>query len=199
MNDRNPYVFKTSDYGATWTLIASGIPRDMFGYAHCIREDPVRKGLLYLGTENALYVSFDDGNKWMPLQTNLPHAPVTWLTVQERFHDLVLATYGRGFWILDDITPLEQLTRKCSAPLLICFGRAMPTVSAPSLSPGIFLRSQRRPQSAVRRRHQLLPESSPRATCAHHSGRSRPHPSERSRIEAAGLNRIWWDLRYEPT
>jgi hypothetical protein len=70
----------------------------------------VRKGLLYLGTEGGLYVSFDDGKNWKPLQSGLPHAPVYWLTVQERFHDLVVATYGRGFWILDDITALEQFT-----------------------------------------------------------------------------------------
>ena len=70
----------------------------------------MRKGLLYLGTENALYVSFNDGKNWQALESKLPHAPVYWIAVQERFHDLVLATYGRGFWILDDVTPLEQLT-----------------------------------------------------------------------------------------
>ena len=66
--------------------------------------------MLFAGTENALYVSFDDGGRWEPLQTKLPHAPVYWLTVQERFHDLVVGTYGRGIYILDDLTPLEQLT-----------------------------------------------------------------------------------------
>ena len=87
-----------------------GIPKSPLSYAHVIREDPVRKGLLYLGTENALYVSFDDGGEWQPLQNNLPHAPVYWLAVQPHFHDLVVATYGRGFYILDDLTPLEQWT-----------------------------------------------------------------------------------------
>ena len=70
----------------------------------------MRRGLLYLGTENAIYVSFDDGENWQPLQNNMPHAPVYWIAVQEHFNDLVIATYGRGFWILDDITPLQQLT-----------------------------------------------------------------------------------------
>lgn len=110
MNNRDPFVYKTSDYGKTWTQITNGIPHSPLSYAHCLREDPVRKGLLYLGTENALYVSFDDGGNWQPLQPGLPHAPVYWITVQQRFHDLVLATYGRGFWILDDLTPLEQAT-----------------------------------------------------------------------------------------
>ena len=70
----------------------------------------MRRGLLYLGTENGMYVSFDDGENWQPLQMNLPHAPVYGIQVQERFNDLVIATYGRGFWILDDLTPLQQLT-----------------------------------------------------------------------------------------
>ncbi|NIR34644.1 MAG: hypothetical protein GWN07_00925, partial [Actinobacteria bacterium] len=76
---------------------------------HVVREDPTRPGLLYLGTENALYVSFDDGGRWLPLQGDLPHAPVYWLEVQPHFNDLVVGTYGRGFWILDDVTPLQQL------------------------------------------------------------------------------------------
>jgi hypothetical protein len=82
----------------------------MISYAHCIKEDPVRRGLLYLGTENGMWVSFDAGENWQPLQMNLPRAPVYGIAVQERFHDLVIATYGRGFWILDDLTPLQQLT-----------------------------------------------------------------------------------------
>jgi photosystem II stability/assembly factor-like uncharacterized protein len=115
VNNRDPWVYKTTDYGKSWTLITRGIPHNMLSYAHCVREDPVRRGLLYLGTEGGLYVSFDDGKNWQPLQSGLPHAPVYWLTVQERFHDLAVATYGRGFWILDDITPLEQLTPQVTA------------------------------------------------------------------------------------
>ncbi|HVZ50200.1 MAG TPA: hypothetical protein VG916_15560, partial [Gemmatimonadaceae bacterium] len=106
----DPWVYKTADYGATWTLIVNGLPKSPVGYARCIREDPTRPGLLYLGTENAIYVSFDDGARWEPLQINLPHAPVSWLTVQPHFNDLVIATYGRGFYILDDIAPIQQMT-----------------------------------------------------------------------------------------
>jgi photosystem II stability/assembly factor-like uncharacterized protein len=115
VNNRDPYVYKTSDYGKSWTLITNGIPHNMLSYAHCVREDPVRKGLLYVGTEGGLYVSFNDGENWQPLQSGLPHAPVYWLTLQERFHDLAVATYGRGFWILDDITPFEQFTPEVAA------------------------------------------------------------------------------------
>ena len=110
VNNRDPWIYKTTDYGRTWKLITNGIPHTMLSYAHCVREDPVRQGLLYAGTENGLYVSYDDGANWQPLQNNLPHAPVYWITVQEHFNDLVIATYGRGFWIMDDITPIQQMT-----------------------------------------------------------------------------------------
>ena len=115
MDNRDPFAYVTRDYGRVWTAITKGSPHSMLSYAHCIREDPARKGMLYLGTESALYVSFDDGKNWQPLQSGLPHAPVYWIAVQERFHDLALATYGRGFWILDDLTPLQQLTAEVLA------------------------------------------------------------------------------------
>jgi photosystem II stability/assembly factor-like uncharacterized protein len=111
VNNRDPFIYKTKDYGKTWKAITNGIPHSMLSYAHCIREDPVRRGLLYVGTENGLYVSFDDGEQWAPLQGNLPRAPVYWIAVQEHFNDLVIATYGRGFWILDDLTPIQQMNQ----------------------------------------------------------------------------------------
>jgi photosystem II stability/assembly factor-like uncharacterized protein len=120
VNNRDPFIYKTKDFGKTWKAITNGIPRSMLSYAHCIREDPVRPGLLYVGTENGLYVSFDDGGKWEPLQGNLPHAPVYWMVVQEHFNDLVVGTYGRGYWILDDLTPIQgmnQTVRDASAHL----------------------------------------------------------------------------------
>ncbi len=106
----DPWIYRTSDFGHTWKLIVDGIPKSPLSYTHIVREDPVRRGMLYAGTENGMYVSFDDGGHWQPLQMNLPHAPVYWIVVQPHFHDLVIATYGRGFWILDDITALEQAT-----------------------------------------------------------------------------------------
>jgi len=103
-------AYKTDDYGESWTSIAEGIDDGVLSYTRSIHEDPVRPGLLYLGTEASLYVSFDDGDSWESLHTNLPHAPIYGLVVQEHFNDLVVGTYGRGYWILDDITPLQQLT-----------------------------------------------------------------------------------------
>ena len=110
VNNFDPFAYKTTDFGKTWTQITNGIPKSVLSYAHCIREDPKRRGLLYLGTENALYVSFNDGAMWQPLQMNLPHAPVYGLVVQEHFNDLVIATYGRGFWILDDLSPIQNMS-----------------------------------------------------------------------------------------
>jgi len=115
VNIRDPHVYRTRDYGRTWQKIVEGIPRSMLSYTKVIAEDPVRRGLLYLGTENAIYVSFDDGDHWQPLQNDLPHAPVSGIVVQEHFNDLVISTYGRGFWILDDIGPVQQLTPEVMA------------------------------------------------------------------------------------
>jgi photosystem II stability/assembly factor-like uncharacterized protein len=104
-DDLRPFLFRTNDYGATWTQITGGIPDDEF--TRVIREDPNRRGLLYCGTERGVLISFDDGVSWQRLQTNLPVTPIWDLVVKGT--DLVAATHGRAFWILDDVTPLHQL------------------------------------------------------------------------------------------
>ncbi|HEX7020534.1 MAG TPA: hypothetical protein VF159_11005, partial [Gemmatimonadaceae bacterium] len=121
VDNRDPWVYKTADFGRTWKQITRGLAKTPLSYAHMIAEDPVQRGLLYLGTEGGMYVSFDDGDDWQPLQTNLPHAPVYWIVVQPRFNDLDIATYGRGFWILDDISPLRELAAAASANKLHLF------------------------------------------------------------------------------
>ena len=103
-DDNHPYLYRTRDYGKTWTRINTGIPDGVF--TRVIRADPVRKGLLYAGTETGLYVSFDDGATWQAFQRNLPATPITDLAVKNG--DLVVATQGRSFWILDDLTPLRS-------------------------------------------------------------------------------------------
>ncbi|WP_310381578.1 VPS10 domain-containing protein [Flavobacterium sp.] len=105
--DRNPYLFKTADYGKTWTKITTGIPSDE--YCRVLREDPNKAGLLYAGTERGVYVSFNDGNSWQKLNLNLPLTPIRDLQIQKREKDLVVATHGRAFWILDDISPLYEI------------------------------------------------------------------------------------------
>lgn len=104
-DDLKPYLYKTTDYGQSWTLITSGIPDDEFTRA--IREDPNRRGLLYAGTETGVYVSFDDGMNWQRMKSNLPVVPVYDLIVKGT--DLIAATHGRAFWILDDVSPLHQV------------------------------------------------------------------------------------------
>jgi photosystem II stability/assembly factor-like uncharacterized protein len=107
-DDFKPYLYKTSDYGKTWKKITNGIPDGAF--TRVIREDPGRRGLLYAGTETGIYVSFDDGENWRSLQLNLPVVPITDLVIQKRDKDLVAATQGRSFWILDALPVLHQMT-----------------------------------------------------------------------------------------
>jgi photosystem II stability/assembly factor-like uncharacterized protein len=110
VDDMKPHIFRTHDGGATWTEIVRGLPDEP---VNTVREDPVRKGLLFAGTENATYVSFNDGGDWRPLRLNMPATSIRDLVIHE--NDLVAATHGRGFWILDDIAPLRQLTPEAAA------------------------------------------------------------------------------------
>jgi len=105
IDDLHPYIYRTRDGGKTWKLISGSLPPD--APADTVREDPVRKGLLFAGTETSVWVSFDDGDNWQSLQQNLPHTSMRDLGIHE--NDLIVATHGRSFWILDDITPLRQL------------------------------------------------------------------------------------------
>ncbi|EAR16495.1 WD40/YVTN/BNR-like repeat-containing protein [Robiginitalea biformata] len=105
LGDFKPYLYKTTDYGQSWTEITSGIDPEHF--TRVVREDPKRKGLLYAGTETGMYISFDDGASWKPFQLNLPVVPITDLTIKD--NNLIVATQGRSLWILDDLTVLHQL------------------------------------------------------------------------------------------
>lgn len=106
LDDRTPYIFKTTDFGKTWKKITTGIPAK--DYVRCVREDPNRRGLLYAGTETGIYVSFDDGSRWQSLRLNLPLTPIHDIAVQPTYRDLVIATHGRSFWVLDNLEPLYQ-------------------------------------------------------------------------------------------
>ena len=108
LNDFAPAIYRTADYGRSWTKIVNGIPDG--AYTRTVREDSVRKGLLFAGTETGLYLSFDGGNRWAPWQSNLPVSPVTDLMVHQG--DLIAATAGRSFWILDDLGPVRQFDEK---------------------------------------------------------------------------------------
>ena len=109
--DFAPYLYTTDDYGKSWKKITNGIEAEHF--TRVIRADPKREGLLYAGTESGLYISFDDGENWKSFQQNLPIVPITDLTLRD--NDLVVATQGRSFWVLDDLTPLHQLNEEVAA------------------------------------------------------------------------------------
>jgi photosystem II stability/assembly factor-like uncharacterized protein len=109
--DFNPYVYRTRDLGATWQPIARGLPAGV--YVHVIKEDPMRRGLLFAGTERGAFVSFDDGDHWQSLQLNLP--PTSVRDFEVKGNDLIVATHGRGFWAIDDISPLRQITDQVAA------------------------------------------------------------------------------------
>jgi photosystem II stability/assembly factor-like uncharacterized protein len=227
VNVRDPFVYKTADYGKTWILITAGIPHNMLSYAHCVREDPVRRGLLYLGTEGGVYVSFDDGKNWQPLQSGLPHAPAYWLAAQERFHDLVVGTYGRGFWILDDISALEQFTPEVSASKVHLFAprdtyRFKPVVqpaavqydpttgvNPPYGAPiDIFLKSNLGEKDVAKLTisdagGNKVREIECRAPKPGGAAAKKPVDDDDNDVEPppcevkAGINRVWWDLRSE--
>ena len=117
LDDLKPYIYKTTDFGKSWSLITTGIPAG--AYTHAVREDPRQKGLLYAGTETGIYISWDDGAHWQSLQLNLPQSPIHDLIVKN--DDLVVATHGRAFWILDSIAPLRQLTSSTANEGLFLF------------------------------------------------------------------------------
>ena len=201
VNNRDPFVYKTKDYGKTWKLITNGIPHSMLSYAHCVREDPTRAGLLYLGTENALYVSFDDGENWQPLQANLPHAPVYWLVIQEHFNDLVIATYGRGFWILDDLTPIQQMTDSVRASDVHLF------------APHATYRFRQGTTPVTVNDDPTVGQNPPYGAAINYYLKSAPAGDVKIQIQDAkgetvrtingaknvGLNRVTWNLEGEPT
>jgi photosystem II stability/assembly factor-like uncharacterized protein len=118
-DDYSTYLFKTTDYGRTWTSLKGNLP---FGWIHVVREDPVNPGLLYVGMEFGLYASLDSGNTWFSLENNLPTVAVRDIAVHPQDHDLIIGTHGRGIWILDDIQPLQEMNPRVLASDFHFFG-----------------------------------------------------------------------------
>jgi photosystem II stability/assembly factor-like uncharacterized protein len=201
VDNRDPFVYRTRDYGQTWKKIVQGIPKSMLSYAKVIAEDPVRRGLLYLGTENNIYVSFSNGDSWQPLQNDLPHAPVSGIVIQQHFNDLVISTYGRGFWILDDLAPLQQLTPDVLASAAHLFElrdayrfRAITPPSVPYDDPT----HGEDPQYGASISYWLKApaRTAPAVTILDAAGNTVRKLTGSNR---AGVNRIYWDLEDEPT
>ena len=119
MDNREPFIYKTADFGQTWKKVSDGLPgKHALAYVKSVAESPNRKGLLFAGTGHGFYYSLDDGGHWTGLQEGLPRAPVSWIATQKAYHDVVVSTYGRGLYALDDVSPLEQMSaEKSEAPL----------------------------------------------------------------------------------
>ena len=207
-NDLTPYIYRTSDYGGSWKRIVRGIADEAF--VRVVREDPVRRGLLYAGTETGMYVSFDDGERWQSLGLNLPAVPITDLKIQD--NDLVAATQGRAFWILDDLAPLQQIDRGVANSAVHLF---TPERAYRFGGGGGFGGNQRPPRqgenppagAAIYFYLAEAPESPVRLEILNGEGEViRTYSSEKAegdsggprRLEVEpGQNRAIWDLRYE--
>jgi len=211
-DDLHPYIYATSDYGKSWKLLVEGIPEGSF--VRAVREDPTRKGLLFAGTETGVFVSYDAGVKWESLQLNLPTVPVHDLAIHE--NDLVLATHGRSFWILDDISPLRQASDASRNAAVWLYDPApayrvhaargpkeAPT-SGQNPPPGaiVYFDVKEKPKAATLEILDAAGKSVRRYSSAEPEPLDEPldpdddKPKNQLEIKP-GMNRFVWDLRYE--
>jgi len=199
LDDRAPYIFRTTDYGRTWTKIVNGI-RDI-DFVHAVREDPKREGLLYAGTEHGVYVSFDDGASWQSLNLDLPDVSVHDLWVEE--NDLIIATHGRSFYVLDDIWPLRQLTPQVARADVHLY-RPAPAIR--SVDQGVVVQYHLK-QPAKELKIEFLDangqlirsfayEARDSARGGQGQGGGRFGGGQTRVSNKAGLNRFVWDMRY---
>ena len=202
-DDFKPYVFRTDDFGETWTAITNGVaPND---FARAIREDPKRAKLLYLGTEHGIYVSFDDGGRWESLRQNLPDTPVHDIAVEER--DLVIATHGRGFYVMDNISPLRQGGIQTTTSFHVYTPEDARRGLDRNVAVDYYLKEAAQKitmefldaRGAVIRTFTGTPADAERkarpADAGEEEGGFRRPPDPKPPV-AAGLHRVTWDLRY---
>lgn len=196
--DRQPYLFKTDDYGKTWTKIVNGIAAHH--YTHSIREDPQRPGLLFAGTEHGAYVSFDDGENWQSLRLNMPDTQISDLAVKG--DDLIVSTHGRSFWALENITTLRQLSRDSATaalkvfeprPAVRSFNRADVDYFLASAADTVVIDILDATGKTIRSFTGTPKDEKPAAAGGDFFGGG---PPQRPPSTAAGLNRFTWNLRY---
>ncbi len=198
LGDYNAYVYETDDYGQTWKLITGSIPKTMNSSTRAIVADPVRKGMLYLSTDNAVYVTWNDGESWTSIRNNMPPAPVHWLTLQPHFNDLIAGTYGRGVWILDDVTALRNLNQGEGKAAYLFQPRPAyrfrETGDGRESATPFYLMGANPPYGADLNFWLQAPERRVTITIAGADGKliRTLHAAGH-----AGLNRVYWDLRYE--
>jgi photosystem II stability/assembly factor-like uncharacterized protein len=216
-DDLHPYIYKTSDYGKTWTKLTKGIPETTF--VRAVREDPKKRGLLYAGTEDGIFVSFNDGADWQSLKLNLPTTPIHDLVIKDS--DLVVATHGRAFWILDDVSPLRQFTDDIAKKDMHLYapgdayriqagasGEHHPsklTGQNPPVGTVIYYYLKDAPKAGTETKIEIL-DAAGAVIRAYSSAETEPleeplrpddkKPEKEIKPEA-GLNRFVWDLRYQ--
>jgi hypothetical protein len=201
MGDFDPYVYKSEDYGKSWKKISKTVPKSVHSFVHVVKEDPKRQGMLYLGVDNGVYFSTDDGAHWTRLRNNLPPAPVYWLEIQERFDDLVVGTYGRGYFILDNIAPLREFDVDAMGHAAHLFGlrpayrfqeqEAIKT-DGPSMNSG------RNPAYGADINYYLKDSTDQKVEVQILTLEDEVIRTLKG-TGNPGVNRVMWDLRYEPT
>lgn len=186
VDNRDPFIYKTTDFGKSWKRISGDLPKHELSYVRTVTDDPNAAGLLFAGLGNGLFYSLDDGGHWTQIKNGLPPSPVSWAVVQPSFHDLVVSTYGRGLYILDDITPLEQMAKHRADGAVVFFEprKAYRFVRGPSAMLNFALKSK--PGNPVQieildSQGQVIRKIKP------------VEPDEL----VVGLNRVEWDLRYD--
>jgi len=216
-DDLKPYIYKTGDYGKTWTKLGNGIPETAF--VRVVREDPKKKGLLYAGTETGIFVSFNDGANWRPFKLNLPTTPIHDLVIKD--NDLVVATHGRAFWILDDLSPLRQYSDEVTGKDAYLYKPSMAyrmqagaagerhpskrTGQNPPAGAVIYYFLKDAPKKDAEAKIEIL-DASGKVVRKYSSTEYEPleepldpddKKPEKQLKPDAGLNRFVWDLRYE--
>ncbi|MEP5612529.1 MAG: glycosyl hydrolase [Cyclobacteriaceae bacterium] len=200
MGDFGTYVFKTNDYGSSWVKISDGVPQSVHSFAHVIVEDPKKQGMLYLGVDNGIYISHNDGADWMRLKNNLPPAPVYWLTIQERFDDLVVGTYGRGYYIMDDVSALRQFDPGKKNDIQVFDLRSSYRFSNKESikTDGGSFNSGRNPSYGTPINY-YLPDTLAKEVVIEIVNDENEIIRTLEASNNQGVNRVMWDLRYEPT
>lgn len=201
MGDFDPYIYKTEDYGKSWKHISSNIPKSYSSFVHVVREDHQTPGVLYAGTDNGVYVSVDDGAHWIRIKNNLPPAPVYWISLQEHFDDMIIGTYGRGVFILDDISPFRELAKANKEEvnfMPVQDAYRFQTIQSMKNDGTSLIRGQNPAYGA--NLDFFLPDTNAKEiSIAIQDMNGNEIRKLTPRKTTRGVNRVMWDLRYEKT